>query len=94
MASEGYPGAYPKGRPIEGLDDVPEGVTVFHAGTSTVGGRVVTSGGRVLCVTATGDDVAAAAARAYAGVDAIRFQGAHVRRDIGWQARVAQSASD
>ncbi|HJL17682.1 MAG TPA: phosphoribosylamine--glycine ligase [Sandaracinaceae bacterium LLY-WYZ-13_1] len=87
LASEGYPGAYAKGRVIEGLDAVPEGVTVFHAGTARDGERVVTSGGRVLCVTATGDDVPAAAARAYAGVDAIRFEGAQHRRDIGWQAR-------
>ncbi|MEC7521580.1 MAG: phosphoribosylamine--glycine ligase [Myxococcota bacterium] len=89
MASEGYPGRYPKGRVIEGLDAANglEGVVVFEAGTTRDGDATVTSGGRVLCVTATGADVREAAARAYAGVDAIRFEGAQHRRDIGWQAR-------
>jgi len=90
MASEGYPGSYPKGRAIVGVDgaNALPGVTVFEAGTHrTDDGSHVTSGGRVLCVTAYGDDVPAAAVRAYRGVDAIEFEGAHHRRDIGWQAR-------
>jgi len=90
MASEGYPGSYPKGRAITGIDaaNALDAVTVFEAGTRrTEDGAHVTSGGRVLCVTAHGDDVRSAAERAYAGVDAIAFDGAHHRRDIGWQAR-------
>ena len=89
MASEGYPERYPKGRTIAGIDaaNAIEGVTVFQAGTRQEGERTVTSGGRVLCVTATGADVREAASRAYAGVDAVAFEGAQHRRDIGWQAR-------
>lgn len=90
MASEGYPGSGPKGRVIEGIDEASalEGVTVLEAGTThDEAGRTVTSGGRVLAVTAVGADLDEAAARAYAGVDRIRFEGAQLRRDIGWQAR-------
>ncbi len=89
MASEGYPGAYPKGRPIHGLDAARaiEGVQVFEAGTRREGDLTVTAGGRVLCVTATGDAIDAAAERAYRAVDAISFEGAQHRTDIGWQAR-------
>jgi phosphoribosylamine--glycine ligase len=87
MASEGYPASYPKGRVIEGLERVGDDAVVFHAGTTREGERIVTSGGRVLTVTATGDDLDQAAARAYAAVDAIHFEGAHFRRDIGHHAR-------
>jgi len=92
LASEGYPGAYPKGRAIHGLEaaNAIEGVTVFEAGTraeSEAETGTVTSGGRVLCVTAHGADVEDAAKRAYRGVDAISFAGMQHRRDIGWQAR-------
>ena len=85
LASEGYPGAYPKGRPITGLDEAAgcEEVAVFHAGTARQDGRVVTAGGRVLAVSATGDDLPSALARAYAGVERIHFEGMHYRRDIG-----------
>ncbi|HEY2745775.1 MAG TPA: phosphoribosylamine--glycine ligase [Polyangia bacterium] len=85
MASAGYPGAYPSGVPIDGLDAAGrlDGVTVFHAGTRRDGERVVTAGGRVLGVTAVGDDVAAARARVYDAVAHINFAGAHYRRDIG-----------
>ncbi len=83
LASGGYPGPYPTGVPVIGLDTVPEDVLVFHAGTTRdPGGKVVTSGGRVLSVVGTGPDLAAARARAYAGVAAITFQGAHHRTDI------------
>ena len=83
MASPGYPGSYPKGLPISGLDDVPANVTVFHAGTAYQNSQIVTSGGRVLCVTALGDDLKTAVSRAYAGVEQIHFEGAHYRTDIG-----------
>jgi phosphoribosylamine--glycine ligase len=87
LASEGYPGPYRTGRPIRGLDaiDDPE-VHVFHAGTAERDGALVTSGGRVLSVTATGPDLEAAIARAYAAVGRIRFEGMHHRTDIGRRA--------
>ncbi len=89
MASEGYPGSVVKGRPIDGIEaaNALEGVSVFEAGTALDGDRSVTSGGRVLAVTATGESVDRAASRAYEGVAAIRFEGAQHRSDIGWQAR-------
>lgn len=83
MASPGYPGEYPKGLPISGLDDAPADVVVFHAGTAVAGNQTITSGGRVLAVSAVGDDLETAVARAYAGVETIHFEGAHYRRDIG-----------
>ncbi len=83
MASPGYPGSYPKGLPITGLDDVPEDVIVFHAGTKLANGQVVTSGGRVLAVSARGEDLETAVSRAYNGVAQIQFDGAHFRKDIG-----------
>lgn len=89
MASGGYPGAFSSGKEITGLDAAAklDAVAVFHAGTAQdEAGRVVTAGGRVLSVTATGETFAEARERAYAGVDRIRFDGAYVRRDIGWRA--------
>ncbi len=86
MASGGYPGSYETGKPIGGLDAVPAGSLLFHAGTRVDSGRFVTAGGRVLGVTALAPDVATARLRAYAGVDAISFEGAHVRRDIAGKA--------
>lgn len=85
MASQGYPGAYAKGKAIEGIDKAEEldGVTVFHAGTKLKADRILTSGGRVLGVTALGDDLKAAQTRAYEAVDRISFEGSYVRRDIG-----------
>ena len=93
MAAGGYPGAYRKGDPIEGLDDAGRlpGVTVFHAGTRNAGGRIVTAGGRVLNVTALGADIAEARRRAYAAVNLIRFDGAQFRRDIAARALGATS---
>ena len=85
MASEGYPGRYLKGRLIEGLTPAASmgDVEVFHAGTAaTSDGRVITSGGRVLAVTALGTDLAQAKKRAYEAVEKIHFQGAYYRRDI------------
>jgi phosphoribosylamine--glycine ligase len=86
LASEGYPGTYEKGHIIYGLDAVPEGVTVFQAGTAAKEGRIVTAGGRVLGVTAVGGDIPSAIALAYKGVEAISFKGMHYRRDIGRKA--------
>jgi len=84
MASEGYPSSSPLGREITGLDEASalDGVQVFHAGTRRHEDRIVTSGGRVLGVTALGEDVAAARARAYEAVERISFNGARFRTDI------------
>lgn len=88
MASGGYPGKYEKGKPIQGLDQASllEGVTVFHAGTKQDGDAIVTQGGRVLGVTALGDTVQAAIAKAYQAVDKIRWEGVQFRTDIGKKA--------
>ena len=85
VAAEGYPHAYPKGMVIEGLDeaDALPGVKVFHSGTSMDGDKILSSGGRVLCVTALGDTLADAQARAYEGVKAIRMDKSFHRSDIG-----------
>lgn len=88
MASAGYPGEYQKGKVIKGLDQVAalEDVWVFHAGTAIEDGKVLTNGGRVLGVTALGQDIKAARQRAYETVGLIRFEGAHYRKDIGLKA--------
>lgn len=84
MASGGYPGSYKKGKIITGLDDAENaGLMVFHAGTAIRDGYIVTSGGRVLGVTALGDDYKACIDKAYLGVDKIHFDDAHFRHDIG-----------
>lgn len=85
MAAGGYPGAHAKGKAISGLRAAArlKDVVVFHAGTALSGGKVVTSGGRVLGVTALGKDVPDAIARAYRAVEKIRWEGAHYRTDIG-----------
>jgi phosphoribosylamine--glycine ligase len=87
MAAGGYPGSYPKGDAISGLpaQDAAD-VKVFHAGTALRDGQVVTSGGRVLCVTALGATVSAAQARAYEVVRQISWNGAQYRHDIGFRA--------
>jgi phosphoribosylamine--glycine ligase len=82
LASPGYPGPYPTGLPIAGLDRVPDDALVFHAGTRATPEGVVTAGGRVLTVAATGPDRAAARARAYAAAEQIQFEGCQYRRDI------------
>ncbi len=91
MAAGGYPGDYATGKVISGLEAVPSGTTVFHAGTRKDGENIVTSGGRVLGVTARGEDIAAAVRNAYAAVEKISFDGAHWRKDIGKKA-LAMSA--
>ncbi|MQL53461.1 phosphoribosylamine--glycine ligase [Desulfofundulus thermobenzoicus] len=86
LASGGYPGSYEKGKIISGLDTVPPDVAVFHAGTALKDGQVVTSGGRVLGVTAMAPDIPAAIEKAYAALEHIHFAGMHYRRDIGRKA--------
>jgi phosphoribosylamine---glycine ligase len=88
MTSGGYPGRYETGRVITGVEAAVglAGVNVFHAGTALADGALVTAGGRVLGVQASGADVTGAIRTAYAAVERIRFDGAHYRRDIGHHA--------
>ena len=86
LAAHGYPDEPRKGDRIEGLPKPQPDCRVFHAGTRLEGKTPVTSGGRVLCVTALGDSVKMARARAYATVDGIRFDGMQYRKDIGHRA--------
>lgn len=88
MASNGYPGPYEKGKPIYGLGEAEamEDVVVFHAGTREENGQILTNGGRVLGVTARGQDVAQAVERAYSAVEKIHWDGLHYRKDIGQKA--------
>ena len=82
VASRGYPESYTTGHLIEGLEEVDEDVQVFHAGTKETPEGVVTSGGRVLTVTARGPTLAAARAKAYDNARRVRFEGAYMRQDI------------
>jgi phosphoribosylamine--glycine ligase len=88
MASGGYPGSYVKGKPILGLAEAAKllNTKVFHAGTAKSGNEIVTSGGRVLGVTAWAQDLKSAQAAAYAAVGKICFDGAHFRHDIAAKA--------
>ncbi len=88
MASRGYPGAYEKGKRIEGLDKVSqlEDVFIFHAGTALLDQQVVTNGGRVLGVTGLGESIPKAIERTYQAVEMISWEGVHYRRDIGKKA--------
>ncbi|MBF0541884.1 MAG: phosphoribosylamine--glycine ligase [Nitrospirae bacterium] len=88
IASSGYPGNYKKGHIITGLDDIEEddNLAVFHAGTSYVDGNYVTAGGRVLGVTAYGDNIREARNKAYDAVNKIKFDGMYYRKDIGHMA--------
>ncbi|MFS8641258.1 MAG: phosphoribosylamine--glycine ligase [Symbiobacteriaceae bacterium] len=88
LASAGYPGPYAKGLPIRGLVEAEQvGVTVFHAGTAfSEEGQVVTAGGRVLGIMATGPTLRAAVDLAYASAERVEFEGKTYRRDIGWRA--------
>jgi phosphoribosylamine--glycine ligase len=84
LASGGYPGSFPTGKPIHGIADAEAtGATVFQAGTKLDSNGLVTSGGRVLGVTASGPTLASAIENAYRGVDKITFEGMHYRTDIG-----------
>jgi len=86
LAAAGYPQEPRKGDPIEGLPAATDDCRVFHAGTRLDGHSVVTSGGRVLCVTALGDSLRIARSRAYEAVESIRFPGMQFRKDIGSRA--------
>jgi phosphoribosylamine--glycine ligase len=94
IASRGYPDSSESGQPITGIEQserIP-GVSVYHAGTASRDGRLVTAGGRVLTVVGRGRDYTDAIARAYAGVLPIHFDGMQFRRDIGRKALMAESA--
>ena len=88
MAAKGYPGAYAKGSEIKGLDAAASDpdVQIFHAGTKRAGNHILADGGRVLGVTARGQDIREAQVRAYAAVDKIDWSQGFCRRDIGWRA--------
>jgi phosphoribosylamine--glycine ligase len=92
MAAANYPDTPRKGDEITGLPAGAEDCRVFHAGTELRDGKVVTSGGRVLCVTALGDSVRMAQKRAYELIEGIRFDGMHYRRDIGFRAIAARKS--
>jgi phosphoribosylamine--glycine ligase len=87
MAAGGYPGSYNKGDVINGLAEAAEtGAVVFHAGTTLKDENIVTSGGRVLGVTAKGANIADAASNAYKAVEKISWDGAFYRKDIAYRA--------
>lgn len=88
MTSGGYPGSYEKGKVIHGLNNVIKikNMMVFHAGTLKKNGKIVTSGGRVLGITALGSDIHKAVSKVYEAVELIKFEGAHYRKDIAYQA--------
>ena len=92
MAAPGYPGDYPTAAPITLGEDMTD-TRVFHAGTAVLDDHVVTSGGRVLCVTALGSSVKEAQARAYERLQAVAFEGAEYRRDIGYRAIARETGS-
>ncbi|HCL08187.1 MAG TPA: phosphoribosylamine--glycine ligase [Flavobacteriaceae bacterium] len=83
LVSGGYPGPYEKGHPIKGLESV-ENALVFHAGANNDGDKIVTSGGRVVAVTAFGNDYKAALSKSYQAISKITFQGMNYRRDLGF----------
>ncbi|RLC67465.1 MAG: hypothetical protein DRI48_02235 [Chloroflexi bacterium] len=94
LASGGYPGHYETGKEVKGLEVASRlpGIQIFHAGTRWEGDRLVTAGGRVLAVTASGADLALAVERAYAASEQIHFAGMHYRRDIGAGATTMEAA--
>ena len=95
MAANGYPGAYEKNTVIDGLSDAAQvdGVMVFHAGTAEKDGKIISIGGRVLGVTALGENIGHAKRLAYEAVDQIKWPGGFCRRDIGWRAVAAKQTA-
>jgi phosphoribosylamine--glycine ligase len=89
LASGGYPGNYDKGRIISGIDkaEAEKDIVVFHAGTKKDDDKLMTSGGRVLYVTALGETLEEAIEKAYKAASLINFEGVHYRKDIGKRAR-------
>lgn len=83
MSSGGYPAKYETGYEISGLEEIPENITIFHAGTKKIDGKYFTSGGRVLGITAVANDLETAIKQAYANVSSIYFKDCHFRHDIG-----------
>ena len=85
LTAKGYPGSYPKGMPISGIDkaEALENVRVFQAGTRAEDGRILANGGRVLCVTALGADLRDAQTRAYEGMALLSMEHSQFRTDIG-----------
>jgi phosphoribosylamine--glycine ligase len=96
LASGGYPGKFESGKPINGLTAAEQitGVKVLHAGTKRLGGPIVTSGGRVLGVTAAGPSLEVALASVYKAASKIHFDGMHYRKDIGAHANHLKAAGD
>jgi len=92
LAAAGYPESPRKGDAISGLGEDRDDCKIFHAGTAVADGKVVTSGGRVLCVTALGETVRQAQRAAYATVGAVRFEGMQYRKDIGHRAVAARKS--
>jgi phosphoribosylamine---glycine ligase len=86
MSSGGYPGDYEKGKEITGLNSLGDNIIAFHAGTESKNGRLYTNGGRVLNITALGDDLIEARNTVYSEIDKIKFDGAFYRKDIGFRA--------
>jgi phosphoribosylamine-glycine ligase len=82
VASGGYPGSYAKGLPIT-IGALPEGSLLFHSGTADKDGQLVTAGGRVITASASGETIEVALTRAYQAAEAVQFEGAFYRRDIG-----------
>ena len=95
LASGGYPGSYEKGKPISGIDTENENIEIFHAGTSKdEEGNFITSGGRVLGVTAVNDTLKKAVKNAYSAISSIEFEGMHFRKDIAQRALKNQSTGE
>jgi phosphoribosylamine--glycine ligase len=96
MASGGYPGKFAIGKEIRGLAEAARvaDVKVLHAGTKKAGDSIVTSGGRVLGVTATGNDLSAALQKAYEAAGKVQFEGMHYRKDIGKAQQHSSAAGD
>lgn len=91
LAAAGYPGPYEKGMPVNGLDNLPGDVVVFHSGTKKTDAGIVSNGGRVLCVTARGDNLQDAQSHAYAALKEISMPGSRCRHDIGHKGIVRNS---